>query len=91
MKRIIIDCWEVTQPDMGGMCDDHVAFVSSEEVAKDLASKHSYGWPCTYHKFSKEYVVFESFNETVDYNDEAEREAALAKLTARERKVLGLK
>lgn len=91
MKIIEIDCWEVTQPDGGGMREERVALVSSEDVAKAFVAKHNNGWPCSYRKYEKEFVIFDMYAEIAAYNETTERNAALAKLTARERKLLGLK
>lgn len=89
MRIYEIECFELTQPDGGGMREEHIAYVSTEEVAKKWVSEKK-GWPRNYHSYSKLIVVFDSLKEMEEQSDENVRVEALAKLTAREKKVLGL-
>lgn len=95
MKNIIVEYYEVTCPDSGGMRDESVAkftsFAAADLVAKQLTKEKK--WPHTARPtiVSKRFNVFESAQEFFDLSDEIKiREAALAKLTPKERQVLGL-
>ena len=89
MKKFEIDCFEVTQPDGGGMHSDHVAYASTKHVAELLAKQNS-GWPGYVHEYKKTFLILDSVEEYKDLVQENKRQKALAKLTDEDKKVLGL-
>lgn len=89
MKTYDIDCFELTQPDGGGMYEEHIAYVVTENVAKEWKGK-STGWPRNYRKYKKTIIVFESLTEMEEHSKSEFRKATLAKLNAAEKEALGL-
>ena len=95
MQTITVEYYEVTCPDMGGMRDETVAkfasFAAADSVAKRLTKEKK--WPHTARSslVTKKFNIFETAQEYFDLSDEIKiRDAALAKLTEKEREVLGL-
>lgn len=88
MKQFIMDCFEVTEADGGGMHSNHVAYVSSKEVANQLVEK-SKGWRSA-SPYKKVITVFDTMEELEANSKSNLRKSALAKLTAAEKEALGL-
>lgn len=80
--------WEVVQPDGGGMHSEHIAYFSNLYDAQKCVAQSQH-WPRSYHQVTidKSWIVCDSIEELDQLNTKA---AALAKLTANERKLLGL-
>lgn len=88
MKQFVMDCFEVTEADGGGMHSNHVAYVSNKELADQLVDK-SAGWRSV-NPYKKVITVFDTMEE-IEANSKANlRKSALAKLTAAEREALGV-
>lgn len=89
MKQYEVDCWEVTEADGGGMHSNHVAYVSTKELAEQMEAK-SKGWR-SISKYTKLITIFDTMEE-IEANSKANlRKSALAKLTNLEKEALGLK
>lgn len=89
MKKIEIDCFEVTEPDGAGMHNLHVAYASSKTVADAIAQSNN-GWPGYVNAYKKTIVIVDSVDEYRQLRADGKREAALAKLTEDDKKALGL-
>ncbi|HET8685678.1 MAG TPA: hypothetical protein VFM18_03315 [Methanosarcina sp.] len=85
MKVIEIDCWEVTESYDRDY--NHVAFFLHEQDAKEFAKQSCYR-SATH--FKKTFVICESIADKANADQESMRQAALAKLTKKERELLGL-
>lgn len=81
----IIKCWDIQVWD-GGDRHNHKYYVATKEAADAWMAKNKYDtiW-------EKEFIILDSWDELQDYQDGELRKRALAKLTAEERVVLGLK
>lgn len=90
MKKIEIDCWEVTTPDGGGIHSEHVAYTSTEAVALSLVGE-SKGWPRYANKFQKTFLIVESVEDYEAMLTEKKRQRALSKLSEEDKIALGLK
>lgn len=88
MKTFEMDCFEITESDGCGVRSNHLAFVSTEAVAKTITDR-SKGWR-SYAKYKKLIVVFDSADEFDDNTKNALRKSAMAKLTSAEKEALGL-
>lgn len=89
MKVITIDCFELLVPDGGGISENRVGLVATEELAKQWVSQAS-GWPRYHRRLSERIVVFDSLQELEENSIEKRRAKALAKLDADDIKVLGI-
>ena len=87
-QEFVITGFELLVADGGGRRDDHCAYVASEEDAKAWVSQ-SKGWR-SYQPFRKVYRIAHNLQGLEALKVEAERDRALAKLTPRERELLGL-
>jgi len=85
MKQFDMDCYEVWDTD--GYTHNHVAFVSTESLAKELVNGNGY---MGYSRYQKSITIYESIQEYKEAKEQALRAQALAKLTAAERAALGL-
>lgn len=85
-------CYEVTEPDGGGIESNHVAYFSSETVAKQYAEQAGKSWPKNVKKryVQHKYIILDRVEEVEILKVENLRSSALAKLTPDERKALGL-
>lgn len=92
MQQFNIEAYEVTCPDGGGMHDQHVAYFSRKDVAEDYARQRTKDskWPHSVRPFQKSYTVLDTPEELEAEKEVRAREAALAKLTAAEKRLLGL-
>lgn len=83
--------WEVTQPDDGGMRNEHLAYFSSR-IEADKYVAQAKGWPRHMNQITinKSWTVFDSVNELNELKLENLKERALAKLTEEERELLGI-
>jgi hypothetical protein len=95
MKNIIVEYYEVTCPDGGGMRNESVAkftsFADADSVAKRLTKEKKWPYSAQSYSTSKKFNIFETAQEYFVLSDEIKiREAALAKLTEKERKALGI-
>lgn len=90
--KLIIDCWEVSQPDGGGIDNEHVAYFTTEKIADEFIRITGKGWPKYKERIQEtiSYNICESVAEYADQETIAKREKALAKLTKDEKKLLGL-
>lgn len=88
MKQFEMDCYEVSESDGGGMHSNHVAYVSTAELADELVKK-SQGWRSV-RPYTKVITIFDTMEE-IEANSKANlRKTGLAKLTAAEKQALGL-
>ena len=88
MKQFIMDCFEVTESDGGGMYSNHVAYVSTRTLADQLVEQ-SKGWRSAT-PYKKIITIFDTLEE-IEANSKANlRKSGLAKLSAAEREALGL-
>ena len=93
MKKIEIDCFEITVPDGAGIHEVHVAYVDNTFAAEAIAEeigRSNYGWPGNVRKFKKSFTIVSSVDEFKALKTEDAKEAALAKLTAADKQALGL-
>lgn len=90
MKTIEVDCFEITQPDGGGVRDEHICFASTKRVAESIVKHLGPGWPQDIRKFNKAFTVVESFEEYLDHTMSTKRANAAAKLTKEDRATLGI-
>ena len=81
----IIKCWDIQVWD-GGDRHNHKYYVATKEAADAWMAKNKYDTV-----WEKEFIILDSWDELQDYQDGELRKRALAKLTAEERVVLGLK
>ena len=92
MQQFNITAYEVTCPDGGGMHDQHVAYFSTKYVAEEYAKARTKAskWPHSVYPFQKSYTVLDTPEELEASREIRAREAALAKLTDAEKKILGI-
>ena len=81
----ILKVWDIQVWD-GGDRHNHKYYVATKEAADEWMKKNTYDTV-----YEKEMVILDSWDELQDYKDGELRKRALAKLTAEERVVLGLK
>lgn len=90
MKTYEIECYEVTEPDGGGMHSVHLCYTSTKAVADEIIKSLGTGWPRTTTKYTKLITVVESLEEYQANTKAALLRSAASKLTAEERALLGL-
>ncbi len=90
MKTFKLICFEITTPDGGGMYNEHVAFVATKEMAEVICKQKPGDWPMNYSEKSFNIKVFENLTEMKSEKLKEKKEAALAKLSDEEKKLLGL-
>ncbi len=94
MKTIVIDCFELTQPDGAGQYDEHVGFVSSEKEAINWQCS-SKSWPGNYKRYQKTITIYDSLEEMIDNSPPKVKARAIEKakkaLTPQELEALGIK
>lgn len=94
METIEIDCWEVTEPDGGGVRSNHVAYFSSYASAKAyINGRMSRGdnWIDREPKnFKKTFIILENENEAEEMKKQKAIASAKAKLTKEELRLLGI-
>lgn len=88
MKKIEVDCFEITETDGGGVYENHVAYADTKNLA-DAIAEPSKGW-MNVRPFRKIFVVVQSMDEYKQLKSDDAREAALAKLTNADKRALGL-
>jgi hypothetical protein len=88
MKQFVIDCYEVSESDGGGMHSNHVAFVSSKTLADHLVAV-GHGRRSA-QPYKKVITVFDTLDEIEENSKANLRKSALAKLTVAEQQALGL-
>ena len=81
----IIKCWDIQVWD-GGDRHNHRYYVATKEAADEWMAKNKYDMV-----YEHEMVILDSWDELQDYKNGELRKRALAKLTAEEKVVLGLK
>ena len=81
----IIKCWDIQVWD-GGERHNHRYYVATEDAALEWKAKNKYD-----EIYEKEFVILDSWDELEIYRNGELRKRALAKLTAEEKIVLGLK
>lgn len=85
-------CFEVTEPDGGGMQSNHVAYFSSRTEAEQFVKNSDRGWP----KYIREktinhnYIVLDRTEEFDQLKRENLKQRALSKLSKEEISALGL-
>lgn len=85
-------CFEVTEPDGGGMQSNHVAYFSSRTEAEQFVKNSDRGWP----KYIREktinhnYIVLDRAEEFGQLKRENLKQCALSKLSKEEISALGL-
>jgi len=89
MKNIIVDCYEVIEPDGAGQHEIHVAYAADKSVAEIIA-KLKPTWPRYVRSFHKEFMIPDSVEELQHMESRRIREGALAKLSFSEKRALGL-
>jgi hypothetical protein len=90
MKTYEIDCWEVTQPDGGGMRSEHLCYASSKKVADEIAASLGKGWPKNAERYTKLFSIMESVDDYHANTKKALMKSAAEKLTPAERQVFGI-
>ena len=80
----IIECYSICVWD-GGSNTNHKYYVSNLVTAKEWKNLNTYD---EYYK--KKFVILDSMDEIANYEKEKLRESARSKLTAEERKALGI-
>lgn len=85
MKQVEIDCYEVRESDGCGDLNNHICYVSSEELASAVVAKSK-----NYRKYTKLYTIFDTAEEIETDRRATLRKSALAKLTNLEKEALGL-
>ncbi len=96
MKKysVCFTAWEVTQPDYGGIKNEHLAYFSTESEASKYKTikEKQIKWPCNIHRIvvDKSWIVCDTVEDLEQLSLEKRKEAALAKLTEEERKLLGV-
>ena len=88
MKKIEVNCFEITETDGGGVYEKHVAYADTKNLADAIAEPGG-GW-LNVRQFKKTFVVVQSMDEYKQLKDDTAREAALAKLTDADKAALGL-
>lgn len=88
MKQFVMDCFEVTESDGGGMYSNHVAYVSTQALADCLVEK-SNGWRSA-RPYKKLITIFDTIEEIEKNSKENLRKSGLSKLSAAERDALGI-
>ena len=81
----IIKCWDIQVWD-GGDRHNHKYYVATQEAAEQWKEKNKYD-----EIYEKEFVILDSWDELEEYKNGELRKRALAKLTAEEKVILGLK
>ena len=81
----IIKCWDIQVWD-GGDRHNHKYYVATKEAADEWMAKNKYDMV-----YEHEFVILDNWDELQDYKNGELRKRALAKLTAEEKVVLGLK
>lgn len=87
-KEYVINCFELTQADGGGLSSQHVAYIASQEEGEKWVAGSQ--WPRYCKPFHKVYRIAHDLKGMQALREEYERDKALAKLTPRERELLGL-
>ena len=80
----VIKCWDIQVWD-GGDRHNHKYYVATKEAAEQWVAKNTYD---TF--YETEFVVLADLNEVEEYKNHELRRRALAKLTAEEKKALGV-
>lgn len=83
-----ISCYQITAPDGGGMRDEHVCYAANEAVAKAIIDHLGSGWPRK--ATPVVFTVLDSVQDYLMHTNAALRASAARKLTAAERRVLGI-
>ena len=81
----IIKCWDIQVWD-GGDRHNHRYYVATKEAADEWMSENKYDAI-----YEQEFVILDSLDELEEFRNGELRKRALAKLTAEEKIVLGLK
>ena len=81
----IIKCWDIQVWD-GGDRHHHKYYVATKKAAEQWKEKNKYD-----SIYEQEFVILDDLNEVEAYKNGELRKRALAKLTAEEKVVLGLK
>lgn len=91
MREITIDCYEITEPDGGGVRDVHLMYVGDVCTAKHICDtlKAQTNWGKNYKPFKKTFRIFDSFEDYEQNNVSEAKKRALSKLTAAEKAALG--
>jgi hypothetical protein len=80
----IIKCWDIQVWD-GGDRHNHRYYVSTKEAADEWIARNKYDTT-----FETEFVILDDLAEVEEYKLHQTRQRALAKLTAEEKKALGV-
>ena len=85
-------CFEVTEPDGGGMKSNHVAYFSSRTEAEQFIKNSDRGWPKYVNEktITHNYIVLDCVDEFNFVTQERLKQRALSKLTKEEISALGL-
>ncbi len=87
-SRIVVDCFELTQADGGGMSEEHIAYISSQVDGQRWVEGSQ--WPRYCRRFYKVFTIAHNLEALTAIKEAQERDRALAKLTDREKELLGL-
>jgi threonine synthase len=90
MKTYDIDCYVVECPDGGGMYNIRVGLFSTKVVADEYAKLKGKSWPHSVKEYKESFIVFDTIQDVETYSKEKLVKSALAKLTAAEKKALGV-
>lgn len=90
--EINFTCFEVTEPDGGGINSNHIAYFSSRYEAEKYVKIVGNGWPKNIREktVSHRYTVLDTVEEKSNYDMELVKQQALRKLTQKEKQALGL-
>jgi len=88
MKKFEMDCWEVVSIDGEGKGTKHMCYVSTWELANAIVTRGG-GYRDAY-PHRETITIFDSLSEMADAEKHALIKSALAKLSAAEKKALGV-
>jgi len=89
MKQVHIDCFEVYES--YDRDSTHVAYFDTETLANTFISNHKNKNYFGKTRIRKNFVIFESMQDVIEYSRESLRKSGLAKLTDLEKVALGIK
>jgi hypothetical protein len=84
-----IDCWEVYES--YDRDSTHVGYFTTESLANSFISSHKNKNYFGKTRVRKNFVIFESMQDVIEYSQENLRKSGLAKLTDLEKIALGIK
>jgi hypothetical protein len=89
MIQNTIDCWEVYES--YDRDSNHVGYFTTEVLANQFINSHKNKNYFGKTRIRKNFVIFESMQDVIEYSQENLRKSGLAKLTDLEKAALGIK